>query len=250
MAAFSLIFILIASSMVPLAIFSNVANADERINEDQTTEQVDISTLPPPAEAIPVPVIEDERMSQLSSVALSYPGLKEWSMDEWKVGTVGYRGTIGDSISYDYAVFYLQLPSEADAPEQCPSGWEAVIEVNMQTLEPHALYVPSELEHTCAVPVSDIRSEPDPSNYLLESELPNQAPPMALPKEYRIASSTSMTNVIDEFFRGVVNFILPSAYAAGPTNGRAIAVQNEVIGFITQTSDKFYETKLVSRHLK
>jgi hypothetical protein len=127
-------------SMLALTIYFSA-----RVNAWEST-----SYTPP----VPLPALEDSKMKQMTEIAKDYPGLKDWSTDEWEVRSTAYRGTIGGSVSYDYTIFYLHLSEKASAPYQCPHGWEAVIELNMHTMEPNPLYIPSPAEHTCPIPIS------------------------------------------------------------------------------------------------
>lgn len=103
-----------------------------------------------PANTPDVPPLPNENEGELARIALNLPGLRDWS-DEWRVVSIGYRGSVEPNPAYNVAIVYLLLAPEAEAPAFCKGGFAANVQIDLDTREVIDAYYPTEEHHPCPV---------------------------------------------------------------------------------------------------
>jgi ElaB/YqjD/DUF883 family membrane-anchored ribosome-binding protein len=81
------------------------------------------------------PKLTEEEKQQIIEEALNVQELKEWSSEGgWKVVGMDFIGAVEPRPLWEEAIVYLHLPNNAgNPPIDCQQGWDAVIDVSLDT---------------------------------------------------------------------------------------------------------------------
>lgn len=154
------------------------------------------AAVPPAAikHAPQLPVQSDTEKQALFEIAKNTPGLKEWAADGWQLLAIDFRGT-EEPAKWTHAIVHMKLPPTVQAAKDCAEGWEAMVEINLETRQVEVSDIPSATNDMCG------------------------GVEFGGPIDVSAVSSTATSN-----------FLIPQAFAASTKNGYAIAQQYDVMG--------------------
>lgn len=139
-----------------LAIFLSLAvliagsNATYAQNVTNSTSPIPYSILRSAS-----PTLTPSETQSLINVALSIPGLQQWSHD-WRYIGMGFLGNnklATGGFEWQYAILNLKAPSSS-APISCDNDWWAWIEIDMTTMKVVQATYPTIESHNCQIATS------------------------------------------------------------------------------------------------
>lgn len=97
----------------------------------------------------PVPVLSTSEKQSIINMALTIPGLQNWSHD-WQYVTNGFLGNnkLQSDFQWQYAIVVLKAPSSS-APVSCSEDWWARIVIDMNTMKVLRATYPTMESHPC-----------------------------------------------------------------------------------------------------
>lgn len=164
-----------------------------------TSQQTSIAAEMAPVtikHAPPLPVLSDTEKEALFEIAKSTPGLKEWAADGWQLLAIDFTGT-EEPAKWTHATVHMQLPANVKAVKDCAEGWEAMVEIDLETKQLGVSDVPSATNDMCG------------------------GVTFGGPIDISAVTSTADSNSL-----------IPQAFALTSSNGYAVARQYDVLGSI------------------
>ena len=97
------------------------------------------------------PELTTPEKQQIAELALDVDELEDWSpTGEWKVVGMDFVGVVKPEPRWETAVVYLRLPDNSgNPPISCHQGWQAVIDVDLESGEVERAGVPTKSSHEC-----------------------------------------------------------------------------------------------------
>lgn len=149
--------ILCLSIIIAIVIVSVISSSNSTFAQNVTNSSNSIMHIPPSILNSPAPTLTPSENQTIVGIALSVPGLQNWSHD-WRYVSTGFLGnnklaTAG--FEWQYAIVYLKASSSSSLiPCDNNNDWSAMVTVDLTTMKAVSSNYPTMESHNCNYTIS------------------------------------------------------------------------------------------------